>query len=435
MTPRTLPTAPEAELVTLRSILLDPEVLPKITQIVDYSDFHDEQLRAIYRAIVKGHLAGKPVDPVLITQELRESKLFQGDKTIAVVLTEIAQAASTAAHAEHYARIVASVGQRRRAILRTTDALNRLWGDEDASEVLDTLRGDIEGLRKAAKAERATTADLFDRWAQGIIERQPQEIYRFGAFDSDISKFQFGPGEVVMIGAPPAAGKTAFCGQVVFDALRFEGQEHLKLLIANVEMSPAALLTRQLCRACNVSYSYLQFRDFDQSALPRIKTSIAELRELIPRVDFLRSPFTLEHLRQRAGEFEANIVLVDYAQRFTSEGKQTDLRTQTNAVMDCCRLLADEGRAVIVVSALSRQKGAGGSNYDPKSLGLASFRESSELEYGADSAWLLIREPNSEQVELRQVKNRTGRLQTLKLLFDGNRQQFRDDPTATEWKP
>jgi hypothetical protein len=283
--------------------------------------------------------------------------------------------------------------------------------------------------------ELSTSQAIFDRWAQDILERTPQVIFRCADYGSDIGKFQFGPGDVVTFGAPPAAGKTAFCGQVVFDALKMEGQEHLRLLIANVEMSPAALLTRQLARTSTVSYSYLQFRDYDESAKPRIESSIADLRKVIPRVEFLRPPFTLEHLKERAEAFEANIVLVDYAQRFSSEGKHTDLRTQTNAVMDCCRHLADQGRAVLVVSALSRQKSAGGSTYDSKSLGLASFRESSELEYGSDSAWLLIREPNSEQVELRQVKNRTGRLQTLNLLFDGNRQSFRDDPSALEWKP
>jgi hypothetical protein len=319
-----------------------------------------------------------------------------------------------------------------------------LPGLPDKGDVSDWLRAnpgaDLEQVAQAAGEPEAVeeppaSLTIFDRWAQGILDRTPQEIYYCADYGSDIGKFQFGPGDVVMIGAPPAAGKTAFCGQVVFDALRMAGQEGLRLLIANVEMSPEALLTRQLSRTSTVSYSYLQFRDYCEDAKPRIENAIAELRKLIPRVEFLRPPFTLQHLRERAEDFEANVVLVDYAQRFTTEGKQTDLRTQTNAVMDCCRLLADQGRAVIVVSALSRQKSSGGSTYDSKSLGLASFRESSELEYGADSAWLLLREPNSEQVELRQVKNRTGRLATLQLLFDGNRQSFRDDPSAMEWKP
>ena len=68
-------------------------------------------------------------------------------------------------------------------------------------------------------------------------------------------------------------------------------------------------------------------------------------------------------------------------------------------------------------------------------MGLASFRESSELEYGSDSAWLLLRDGDSEQVELKCVKNRTGKLCSLQLLFDGSHQSFRDDPKATEWDP
>lgn len=440
MSTRTLPSAIDAERVTLRSVLLDPTTLPAVMRIVAPVDFGDEQCRAIYSTIVKQHRGGSPVDAVLVAQELRGSQLFPEDsehgKSIAMVLAEIAESTSTAAHAEHYAQIVASVGQRRRAILRTTDALDRLWQQDDTLEVLSDLLASAEMIQERLRpTSTATTADLFDTWARGIIEREKQQSFACGPYGSEVAKFHFGPGEVVMIGAPPAAGKTAFIGQVVFDALRMEGQEELRLLIANVEMSPAALLTRQLCRASNVSYSYLQHRDYHNSALPRIETAIGELRDLMPRVEFMRPPFTLENLRRRVEAFDSQIVVVDYAQRFTSEGKQTDLRTQTNAVMDCCRLLADQGRAVLVVSALSRQKSSNGSTYDSKSLGLASFRESSELEYGADSAWLLLRDGDSEEVELRQVKNRTGKLHSLKLLFDGSYQQFRDDPTAHEWKP
>jgi replicative DNA helicase len=439
-TDRPLPSAPIAELVTLRSILLDPRALPTVLRIVSPDDFVDEQRRAIYQAALKLEQFGEPVEAVLIAERLRDSPLFSQDpessmKSVATVLGEIGLSADTSAHAEHYAKIVAKAGQRRRAILQTQDALNQLWDTDDATSVLTALHSDIEDLQRASQIEQVTTEDLFNRWSQGILERQPQQLFECGPYGSEIGKFSFGPETVTMIGAPPAAGKTAFCGQVVFDALRIEGQESLRLLIANVEMSVAALLTRQLARYSGISYSYLHHRDYCVDAQPRIEAAIDELRGLMPRVEFMRPPFTLENVRRRVESFDADIVLLDYAQRFTSEGKQTDLRTQTNATMDLCRLLADQGRAVIVVSALSRQKSSGGSTYDSKSMGLASFRESSELEYGSDAAWLLIREPDSDQVELKCVKNRAGKLCSLQLLFDGSRQQFRDDPNATEWNP
>ena len=96
--------------------------------------------------------------------------------------------------------------------------------------------------------------------------------------------------------------------------------------------------------------------------------------------------------------------------------------------MDALRRLCDAGMAVLAVSAVNR------SNYG-KDAALAAFRESSELEYGADSAWLLIREGDSPAVTLRCVKNRHGRLEDVQVLFDGSKQEFGDDPAEFEWIP
>jgi replicative DNA helicase len=54
------------------------------------------------------------------------------------------------------------------------------------------------------------------------------------------------PGRVVLIGAPPAAGKTAVVLQVTVDVLR--NHPDVRALVANVEMHPADLLARIVAR-------------------------------------------------------------------------------------------------------------------------------------------------------------------------------------------
>ena len=71
----------------------------------------------------------------------------------------------------------------------------------------------------------------------------------------------------------------------------------------------------------------------------------------------------------------------------------------------------------------------------PCKVSAKSLRESSELEFGADAAWLLIREGDSAAVTLRCVKSRHGRMEDVQLLFDGSRQQFEDDPAEFSWQP
>jgi replicative DNA helicase len=97
------------------------------------------------------------------------------------------------------------------------------------------------------------------------------------------------------------------------------------------------------------------------------------------------------------------------------------------------RRLADAGCGVLAVSAVGRQKDQHGrSGYD--GLNLASFRESSELEYGADAAYLLVRSADSDEILLKCVKNRNDEPRDVPLRFVGEFQRF-DPPAAASPTP
>src|SRR5207245_1197066 len=90
--------------------------------------------------------------------------------------------------------------------------------------------------------------------------------------------------------------------------------------------------------------------------------------------------------------------------------------------------MADCGAAVVVVAAVGRQRDERGrSGYG--GLNLASFRESSELEYGADDAFLLVPDDPADPgaVTLRHVKSRHGEPRDLPLRFTGAVQRFDTD--------
>lgn len=93
------------------------------------------------------------------------------------------------------------------------------------------------------------------------------------------------------------------------------------------------------------------------------------------------------------------------------------------------REFADAGVAVVVASAVGRTKDAKGrSSYAGEGLALASFRESSELEFGADDAFILHPDRDDDAaddvVRLRHLKARHGEARDLVLRFDRPRQRF-----------
>ena len=293
--------------------------------------------------------------------------------------------------------------------------------------MLDRLKSTISDITGDFESRRQADAEMFDQFEASVLSRQKPKLFECASFGSRLREIQIGEGLVTLFGAPPATGKTALISQLAFDALQMPGQDQLRLLFANVEMSPQAILTRQLARWSGVGHAWLLHRDFEDSAVPRIRESLNELRQLMPRIEFMKPPFTLERLAERSVAFEANIVVLDYAQRFDFADRSNDSRAQCNAVMDVCRRIADQGRAVIVVSAVNR------AGYAKDTAGLASFRESSELEYGCDSGWLLVQDPESGSLNLKCVKNRHGQMADIPLEFDGSRQHFSAATFSEEW--
>ncbi len=270
-------------------------------------------------------------------------------------------------------------------------------------------------------AEHYTTAaGLFDAWADDVQHGTAPELWHPGA---GFAAVELGPGLVALLGGCPGAGKTAAAMQWTVDALRTD--DGLRALVANVEMHPRTLLDRQLARLSGVDAGWIRNRTITGHE-GRIRAGLDELRRVADRLAFHTGPATLADVARSVDAFGARFLVLDYVQRFhTGTGDAMDKRAELDSVMEYARRFADAGLGVLAVSAVSRQKGRTGSNY--AGLGLASYRGTSELEYGADSAWILSKDEGADKwgaVHLVCAKNRHGDTPSLLLSFDGARQTF-----------
>lgn len=278
-------------------------------------------------------------------------------------------------------------------------------------------------------ANFAPGTEVLAEWQGAVTGGTAPTVYPVATGGAGLAHLEIGPGLVTLFGAPPAAGKTALTMQLVFEALRLTPT--LKALVCNVEMGPPSLLDRQLSRLAELPLRLVRKRQLTVEHAEPLARGLKELAALVPRVAFLRPPFDLANVARSADAFGAGLILLDYVQRIGPPGEFKDKRLSLNAVMDAVRGFTDLGAALIVVSAVGRQRDqTGRSSYD--SLNLASFRESSELEYGADDAYLILREEDSDEVTLKHVKSRHGEQQDIALRFAGNFQRF--DPGSIDGK-
>jgi len=267
-----------------------------------------------------------------------------------------------------------------------------------------------------------SAADVLHGWRDDVLSGKPPTFFPIG--DGELARIEIGPGLVTLLGGAPGAGKTAFVMQAVVDALRLTPT--LRAVVCNIEMPSTVLLDRQLARLSGVDLTTIRYRRLTAEHAERIDAGLATLEEVAERLAFLRPPFDLANVAATADEFDAGLIVLDYIQRIQPPGDHGDKRGSVDATMNYLRAFADAGQAVIVLSAVGRTKDSKGrSSYSGDGLNLASFRESSELEFGADDAFILTPDDKAEgEVILRHLKSRNGECRDLRMLFDKPTQRF-----------
>ena len=276
------------------------------------------------------------------------------------------------------------------------------------------------------EAKFLSAANAIADWRDDVLsgERPP----RWSVGDG-FEVVEIGPGQVLLLGGAPGAGKTALAMQWVVDALRID--DALRVLVANVESSPSVLLDRQLSRLSGIPLSTVRDRQLTEAHGDRLADAFAILDDIADRLTFLVAPFSLPNVAAAADATASKLIVIDYAQRFAAG--TDDKRQQVNVLMDYLRQFADAGCGLLVLAAVGRTKDhRGRSSYDPDGLNLASFRESSELEFGADSAFMLCPD-GAGKAKLACLKNRHGEPTGVDLNFDGSVQRF--TPLQRETSP
>lgn len=274
--------------------------------------------------------------------------------------------------------------------------------------------------RSPQRARYAAGNQVFAAWQEDLRSGRGPVLYQHVAPYPEI-----GPGLVALIGGAPAGGKTAFATMMGIEMLRFHAD--LRLLMANCEMSPEALLNRQLARLSGVDAELIRHRRLGSEHQERIATGLATLESILDRVAFMNAPYDIGNVVATADAFGADVLIIDYIRRFSVPTEDTEARHRVNRTMDYLRQFANAGVAVIVVSAVGRTKDrAGRSSYTGDGLNLASFRETSELEYGADDALILapVDDADPTVVRLSHLKSRHGRQVTQDFHFNRSVQSF-----------
>jgi replicative DNA helicase len=424
------PRSIEAERAVIGSLLLLPEACDEVALVVRAEDFYDPGHRAIFTHMMALHEGGKQIDPMLLSQLLKDAGQYESVGGAAFLL-ELSQEVATAAHAEHYARIVRDKAVLRSLIHASTDIIQDSYqAGIDAREMLAKAEERVfRILESKGETEAKSIGDIlsncFARMQSRIEHKHAFGGLETGYHDYDDKTGGLQNGELTILAARPSMGKTALALNIV---------EHIAIdlkkptLVVSLEMAQLELGDRLLSSRARVNGLRMRTGHISQEDQERIIGAAGDFHSCPLFIDDspLRNMTEIAATARRLKRQEnLALIVIDYLQLIEPDNPRDPRQEQVSKISRRLKGLARElSVPVLCLAQVNRQVE---SSRDSKPQ-LSHLRESGAIEQDADVVAFIHREEyyqtNEEdreqfkgQAELMIRKQRNGPTGDVKLTW------------------
>jgi replicative DNA helicase len=423
---RSLPQNLEAERTVLGAVLVDNAAFNSAAEMLSREDFHREAHRRIFEAM--GVLAEKsqPIDLVTLKDELVRVSALEAVGG-AAYLASLVDGLPRITSVEHWSRII-----REKAVLRNLiHAAQRIAhtayeAEEEPAVILDQAETAIfeiaeHRVRQGFVGIREIVKESFRTLDQIALSRERLTGVATGFVDLDERTSGFQKGDLVIVAARPAMGKTSLCLNIAQHAALRGGET---VGIFSLEMSKEQLVLRMLCSDARIDSHKLRTGSLEEKDWAKLAKAYAELSDARIFIDdsVLVTPLEIRaKCRRLKAEHGLGLVIVDYLQLVTGSGRNENRQQEIASISRSMKGLAKElSVPVVALSQLSRAPEA----RPEKRPQLSDLRESGGLEQDADVVMFIFREeeykPSDENRGMAEViigKQRNGPTGTIKLAF------------------
>lgn len=430
----------DAEKEFLVALCRDKSASKHISQL-STEDFYDDTHKALFQAMQVASIAGKSITMPVVAESLIQ--LFGDDSHMQAYAAMISDCPIIPTYAiESNLGIIRDTARRRKMFQIFENGCNALRdGKNDVLDVMENARQELRNVRTSRRSWR-TMQDVLFATLETIEKRYkgetPLMLSGVAALDQYIGGFQ--RGEMCVIGARPAVGKSALGLHI---ALAAADAGH-KVAVCSREMQAPQYGIRFIARAGNVSGYKLrtgQLNDADWAEVTDAMNTYSPTR-----IDFTFETRDIETLRSEVQEKVdrdgLDMLVVDYLQILDS---RHDFRSEYERISYVSRMLKeltiDLGISVIALAQVGRSS-------EGSMPTLAELRGSGAIEQDADMI-LFMHKPKTaddpfirpddrgmfngmleslgrEYVAMDIAKNRQGVTRTVSALFEPSKMMFHD---------
>jgi replicative DNA helicase len=429
------PQSLDAERALLGALLLKPDGIHDVSDLVRGDSFYAEKHRLIYEAMRELTERSEPIDMLSLAERLQAKSLLERVGGRAYI-AELAGTAPTPGNLAHYADLV-SRKHLMRSLIDVSYEITESAYDEskDTVEVLDSAEKSIFAIANASTSHKfvAIKDKLDATWDRIESMSKNQDVVRgtptgFAALDNLLSGLH--PSDLIILAARPSVGKTSFA----LDIARNTAIRHnTPVGIFSLEMSSEQIIDRMLSAESYVdSWAIRTGKIKEEGDFGRIRDALESLSKAPIYIDdkpgnnILSMRAVARRLKREQG---IGLIIVDYLQLMapTTTKASDSMVQQVTEISRSLKALARELEVpVLALSQLSRAVEQRGGK--PR---LSDLRDSGSIEQDADVVMFIHREDRTNHesdrkniAEILIEKHRNGPTGMVELYFDDKRTSF-----------
>lgn len=438
MAVKEIPNNPEAEQAVIGSMFLEKNALQKACEVLNQDAFYFNNNAKIFGTIKDMAEKKVPIDLTTVTTELKNKNILNEVGGVEY-LTEILDSVATAANIDQYIKSVEESALLRKLIeVSTNIATSAYTPEKSVNETIDDAeRRILSVVKNRRSSEFRTIKDVLIQTQRNleILAQSKSDVTGIATGWYDIDKLTTGlhGGQLIIIAARPAMGKTAFALNLATNVALTSGKP---VALFNLEMGAEQLANRMLSSQGQVEGNKIATGKLLNDDWKRINEAISQLSEAKLYMDDTPG-LTIGEIRSKCRRLASSdeglgLVVIDYLQLITSSTNYGTNRQQE--VSDISRSLKTMALELnIPVIALAQLSRAVDSRENKRPI-ISDLRESGSIEQDADIVAFLYRDDyyNKEKVsdsntsisEFIVAKHRNGPTKTIELLFKRDTSTF-----------
>lgn len=434
---RIQPNNKEAEKSVIGAMFMDRDVISDVAYMLTKEDFYNPQYAALFESMVELYNEGHQVDVITVSDRLRMKNMPE-EICKPAFLADIISAVPTSVMAPQHAKMVKDKSLLRQLIKLSEDTAKDCYLAQDKTEnILEDAEQKIFKLVQTSTGSQDITT--IDRIVINVIN-EIEEAARnkgkvtglsTGFIDLDNMLTGMHGGELLLVAARPAMGKTAFVLNIAHD---ISVMHHIPCAIFSLEMSKEQLVSRMIAIDAMVDSKKMKLGDLSNDDWDKVTESIEAIAGSPIYIDD-NSSITISELRSKCRKLKQNhniqLIILDYLQLMSSS---RNVESRQQFIAEVSRALKNIARELNVpVIALSQLSRAVDSRPDHKPV-LSDLRESGSIEQDADVVMFIYRDEyynpetttKPQTAEIIIAKQRSGETGSVDLRWIGKYTKFAD---------